>query len=84
MDCGDVRVVERRRKPRLLLEPRATLGVCGDAFGQDLDGNATVQARVRCLVHRTHAALADGADDLVVAEPVPGLETHPRRPYVRL
>ena len=67
VDGGDVRVVEPRREARLLLEPRPPLGVGGDFGRQHLDRNVAVEPGVGGLVDRTHAALADLGDDLVVA-----------------
>ncbi len=62
---GDVRVVERRRRPRLLLEPGQPLRVGGELLGQHLDGHLAAQARVLRQPHLAHAARAELLEDLV-------------------
>ena len=62
----DVRVRERARALRLAHEPGDDLVVRCEVGVERLDGEATLlQAEVPRLVHSTHAAFADDADDLV-------------------
>jgi hypothetical protein len=50
-DRQDVRVVERGGGPRLLLEPRQTVGVGGGFRGDDLDRHLAAQAGITRPVH---------------------------------
>ena len=55
----------RGERLRLALEPRSTFAVQGDAVGQHLDGDVTIQLRVARAKHLAHAANADERHDLV-------------------
>ena len=66
---ADVGVAEGPHGARLALEALAQGGVGGHVGRQDLDGDGTIQARVRRPVHLAHAAGAEGVDYLVRPEP---------------
>ncbi len=68
MNGEDVRVRERGDRLRLAFEARAPFGIAGEACGQDLDGDVTVEPRVVRAVDLAHPAGADGGDDLVRSE----------------
>ncbi len=73
-DGEDVRVIERRGGPRLLLEAADALGVGAQGGGEDLDRHVAPEARVPGAVDLPHPARAERADDLVRAEPRAGGE----------
>ena len=50
---------------RFAFEEGYGVAVVGECFGDDLDGNATAEARIVRLIHLAHAAGADGVKDLV-------------------
>ena len=60
----------------LALEPLLQIGVGGDVFGQDFDGDGAVQAGVASLVDLALAARAEGGLDLVGTEGGAGSERH--------
>ena len=62
---GDVRMVQRGGRTRLLLEPRETLRVAGELGRQHLDRHLTAEPVVLGQVHLTHTAFADLLDNLV-------------------
>ena len=64
-DVDDVLVADRRRELRLLLEARDDRFALRVLLEQDLDRDALADQRVRRLVDRAHAALADLARDEV-------------------
>ncbi len=63
-----MRVIERRRGARLLLEARQPLGIGGVLLRQNLDRHLAAQARVFAEIHLAHAARAEQLEDLVRAE----------------
>jgi hypothetical protein len=68
MDGADMRVVERRNRPRFLLEALPRLGVGRARAGDDLDGDRAIEPRVPRFVDLAHAARAERGEDLVDAE----------------
>ena len=66
-DVDDVLVADRRRELRLLLEARDDRFALRVLLEQHLDRDALADQRVRRLVDRAHAALADLARDEVAA-----------------
>ena len=66
-DVDDVLVADRRRELRLLLEPRDDRFALRVLLEQHLHRDALADQRVRRLVDRAHAALADLARDEVAA-----------------
>ncbi len=55
---GDMRMIERRRRPRLLLEARQPLGIRSELGRQHLDRHLAAQTRVLTEVDLAHAASA--------------------------
>ncbi len=71
---ADAGVAERGERPRLTLEPSLRIRVAEGAGRQDLDRHGAADARVRRLVHLSHAARTDGLDDLVSVETSSGAQ----------
>ncbi len=76
VEGANVRVVQAGDGLRLALEPLLQIRVCGDMFGQHLDGDGAVQAGVAGFVDFAHPARAEGGEDLVGAERGAGLDGH--------
>ena len=68
VDRADVRVVQRRRRPRFAREPAQRLRIPRELFGDELERHGTVQPRVFGFVDDAHAAAAELLDDAVVRE----------------
>src|SRR5262249_31186368 len=68
MDGNDVRMVEPAGYLRLINEALDGLLVFLVRFGKKLDGDEAVQDRVLALVNHAHAALADAAVNLILAD----------------
>ncbi len=68
VDRNHVRLLKYRRSARLALEPRPEALVIRELRGEDLQRDGPTLVGVLCLVHLAHAALAEHADDLVLAE----------------
>ena len=64
----DVRVVQRRRRPGFADEAGQAVLIVGRGGGQHLQRHATAETDVLSEVDLAHSALAEGTDDLVVAE----------------
>ena len=64
----DVRVIERRHRLRLALEPSERVGLGRQPLRQDLDGNVAIEAQVMGLVDDAHAALTELRDDHIRTE----------------
>ena len=67
-DRHDVGVVQLRRRLRLALEATLRPGVLPELLGQDLEGDVPAERDLLRLVDDAHAAVADLADDAVVAQ----------------
>ena len=59
VDGDDVGMVQRGSRFSFLDEAGAAVGIAAARFGQQLDGDETIQALVAGLVDLSHAALAD-------------------------
>ena len=75
IDRRDVRMIQRRERLRLALEPRHAFGVGGERVRQDLDRDLAAERRVRRPVDLPHAALTDQRGDFVDAEAGAGSES---------
>ena len=73
----DVRVVQRGRCTRFLLEPTQAVAICRNVRWQHLDGYVAVQAAIPRPIHLAHAAAANERDDFVSAEASAGSESQP-------
>src|SRR5438552_7373449 len=71
---NDIGMVELACGARFLLEASQTVGVLGEGFWQDFDGDLATQAGVPRAVHLTHPARAQRCDDLVRTEFSSGTE----------
>jgi hypothetical protein len=76
VERADVRMVQRRDRLRLALEPRLELRVRRKVARQNLDRDLALEPRVLRAPDLTHTACADGRDDLVRAEERPGSNFH--------
>jgi hypothetical protein len=76
MNRDDVRMVERCRGPRLLLETRHAFRVSGEGRGQDLDRDVPMETAVASPVHLPHATGAKQRLDFVDAKAVTGGKAH--------
>jgi hypothetical protein len=76
VDGEDVRVVERARGPRLLLEAAETVRTARRRLRQHLDGDLTAEPRVPRAVDLAHAAGPEGPADLVHADARSRLQSH--------
>jgi hypothetical protein len=65
VEHADVRVVQRRDRPRLALEALSHFGVIGKTRGEYFDGDGPFQSRVGGLVHLPHAALTNQGQDFI-------------------
>ena len=77
MYVGDVRVVQCGERLRLAIETNQPVRIAGKRVRQDLEGNIAAEPGIARSVDDAHAALAQLAEDLVVAE---GPADHRRRP----
>ena len=68
MDHEDIRMIERRRRMCLGMEPAETVGIGGDPWRQQLQRHWTIELRVVRLVDLAHAAGADPLDDAIAAD----------------
>jgi hypothetical protein len=73
---NDVGVVERRRRPRLLLEARQAPLVRGERLRQDLQRDLAPEPRVARPIHLSHSARAERREHLEGTEPLTRLERH--------
>ena len=69
VDGADVRVVERRGRPRFSLEAFQHLRRDGDTGQEDFDRGVTPKLRVARAIHFAHAAAAEEREDFVWADP---------------
>ena len=67
MNGADVGVIKRRGGLGLKVESLFDLGIAQQVIGQELQGDESVELRALGFVDRTHAALAELLEDLVVA-----------------
>jgi hypothetical protein len=79
---ADVGVVERGDRLGLALEALAALLVLGEGGGEDLDGDAAVEAGVLPPPDLAHSAGADRRQELVGPEPRSGLDWHECAEYI--
>ena len=66
MQRADIRVVQSRDSSRLALEPAAELCT------RDLDRHQPAEASVTPFIDLSHATCAEGLDDLIGAQTMPG------------
>src|ERR1700746_3016453 len=61
-------MVQRGRSLRFPLETAEGLCVVGEFIGKELESNVAAQLQVFCLVHHTHPAPTDLAQDAVMGD----------------
>ena len=66
MDGADVRVVQRRRRPRFTRESAQCVRIRRELVGDELERHRAAESRVFGLIHDAHAAAADLFDDVIV------------------
>jgi len=69
VDCGDVRVRELRRKPRLPVEARHTFWIRSEFCREDLQRDVSAQLLVMRKVYLPHGPRAEAFEHGVVGEP---------------
>ncbi len=76
VDHGDAGMVERRQQLCLAVEARQPLGIGRECLGQYLDRHVAIQRGVPGSPDLAHAARAERAGDLVLAELGAGFDCH--------
>jgi len=76
VDREHVRVVERSREPRFLLEPPGRSRCAGSLIRQDFDRDLASDPGIASAVHLAHAARADRREHLVRADPAASGQRH--------
>jgi len=71
VDRADVRVVQRGRSLGFPLETAESLCVVGEIVGKELQGDVSAELQVFSLIHNTHSAAADPAEDAVMGDRLP-------------
>ncbi len=67
-------MLQCRERPRLTLEARHPVGLVGEDFGNDLQGDVAPKTRVAGAIHLPHAAGPERPDDNVGAQTGSGRE----------
>jgi hypothetical protein len=70
----DIRMIERRRRARLVLEPLAQVLVIANGSGKNFQRDGTLQLAVVREIHLTHPARTNERTDLVTTETRTGLK----------
>ena len=81
VDGQHVRVLDRRRRPRLAQEPRAEVGIAGQGGRDELERDDAVERQLRRPVHHAHAATAGEPLDAVTGEHVTGMQVGHPHPF---
>ena len=68
VERGDMRMSQRRNRPRLALEPGSRFGLIRQVIDQDLDRDGSIESRIVGLEDLSHSPGADERQDLVVAQ----------------
>src|SRR5580692_2221664 len=75
MNRANVGMVQRGRRLSFALKSGESQRVAGDVFGQELQGDKTMQPNILRFVDHAHAAAAESLNDAVVRD---GLAEHER------
>ena len=73
---ANVRMVERRDRARLAIEPIAQLRIGGELRGQHFDRDGAIEPRIARAIHLAHPTAAKQRQDLVSTEASAGSEGH--------
>ena len=65
---GNVRMIQRGKDAGFALESCNTIRIASEGFGENLDGDAAAQFRVRGPIHVAHPARTQMCGDLVMCE----------------
>ena len=76
---GDIGVIQSGQQLGFALEASHVLSVVGERCGQHFDGYVAVELAVAGAVHFSHAACAEGRQDLVRAESIACRKRHRKR-----
>ena len=76
VDAADMRMVERRYGAGFALEPTARIGICGQLVRQHFDRYGPIEPGIVRPIHLTHAAGAEGRQNLVGTQTSAGRESH--------
>ena len=76
VDVRDVGMIQRGEGLRFAGEPCEPFGVAREDIGQHLDGDVAIELRVSRAIDLTHAAGAEGHEDLIRAEAGAGSKCH--------
>ncbi len=71
-----MRMIQRGEQLRFALEPREAIGIGCERVRQDFDSDFATEPGVASPIDLSHAADAEGVDDLVDAQPCSGRESH--------
>jgi hypothetical protein len=63
VDLRDVRVIQRRQRFRLALEPHQPIGIAGERFRQHLQRDVAIEFAVARPIHLAHSACPERAED---------------------
>ena len=72
VDLGDVGVTQGGERLGFAFEARQPLRVCGEEFGEDLDGDVAIEPRVARAIDLAHTTGAKGRDNGVRTKAGPG------------
>ena len=76
VDRRDVRMIERRERLGLALEPGDAVAIGGKEMRQRFDGDVAIEPRVAGAIDLAHATRSQQSPDFVRAEPCTGCECH--------
>ena len=68
VDCADIRMIQRGRRPRLAAKPHQRIRILHQVIGQELDGGESLELHVPRPVHHAHSAAAKLLQHLVVGD----------------
>ncbi len=60
VDCGDVRMIERREHLRFAAEPRQAIRIDREDLRQHLQRDVATELRIACAIDLAHPAGAEG------------------------
>ena len=76
VDGQNIRMIQLTGRTCFLLEAMNTVRIRCECFGNQLDGDFALEARIGCAIDLAHAAGAEPADDLIGTDTGPGRNGH--------